>query len=122
MISLSTLKESALAFPDASESVHFGRTMFGVGKRNFASFDPRTGEFALRLPIADPLRQEAIESGIASPAPGKYGKEGWTVLDLESLAKPAFVRFLESAHALAAADSSDAGAKATAPRRRPRKA
>ncbi|MBK9576998.1 MAG: MmcQ/YjbR family DNA-binding protein [Fibrobacterota bacterium] len=98
MISLDTFKKLALELPEVTESIHFSMVMFGVGKKNFATFDPRSGELSLKLPLADPSRTEAIERGVLTPVPGKYGAQGWATVDLERIAKPEFVRFLKSAH------------------------
>ena len=44
MISLDTFRDLAMALPEVRESEHFKLAMFGVHKKNFASFDPRSGE------------------------------------------------------------------------------
>lgn len=111
MISLETFKELSAALPGTAESLHFGRIMFGVGKKNFASFDPRKGELALLLSLADPARAAAIEQGLAEPAPGKYGQEGWTTVDLERMDKRSFRKFLESAHSEVWTPESVSGSK-----------
>ncbi|MBK8804723.1 MAG: MmcQ/YjbR family DNA-binding protein [Fibrobacteres bacterium] len=98
MISLDTFKKLALDLADVTESIHFSMIMFGVGKKNFATFDPRSGELSFKLSLSDPKRTEAMERGLMAAVSGKYGAQGWTTVDLERIAKPDFVRFLESAH------------------------
>jgi hypothetical protein len=99
VVSLETFRKAALELPCSGESIHFGRLMFCVGKANFASFDPRKGELALRLPLADPARREGLGRGILAEIPGKYGAEGWTLVDLERVEKTEFVQYLRLAHA-----------------------
>lgn len=99
MVSLEMLRELAVALPGVAEEIHFGRMSFAVGKKRFTSFDPRKGELAIKLPLTDPVRSEAVSRGVLAPAPGKYDAEGWVMVDLESLDKPEFAKLLEIAHA-----------------------
>ena len=101
MVSLDTFRKLAAALPEVRESEHFKLLMFGVGKKNFASFDPRSGEMSLRLPLSDPGRQKGLASGVLSEIPGKYGAQGWTLVDLEKVGEPEFAKLLSSAHAAA---------------------
>ena len=99
MISLETFRKLALDLPDVEESVHFHLVVFGVRKKNFASFDPRTGGLSLKLQKSDPKRLDGIGRGVLTIAPGKYGEHGWTTADLARMDKPEFVNLLNSAHA-----------------------
>jgi hypothetical protein len=99
MVALETFRELALALPGVTEELHFGRMSFAVGKKRFTSFDPRKGELAIKLPLTDPVRLDGAASGVLVPAPGKYGAEGWTMVDLERIGKTEFVKLLEIAHA-----------------------
>lgn len=98
MVSLETLRTLALAHPGTEESVHFKLVVYGVGKRNFATFDPRKGVFSLRLPSPDHARDAAVHQGLLTTSPGKYGAEGWVSLDLDRIEPPLFASLLESAH------------------------
>lgn len=105
MVLLDTFRKRVLDLPEVEEAVHFKLMVFGVRRKNFASFDPRTGGLSLRLPLADPKRMAGIEEGILTPVDGKYGAEGWTLVDLERISKTDFVNLLETAHREVAAQA-----------------
>jgi len=98
MVSLETFRKLVMAFPEVEESVHAKTMMFGVRKKRFASFDPRNGDFALKLPLADPDRLQGLEQEFLCEIPGRYGSEGWTLVKLEKIGKREFARLLETAH------------------------
>ena len=103
MVSLETFRKSAMNLPGAEEAMHFNLVVFGVRKKNFASFDPRIGELSLKLQKSDPKRLDGIERGVLTIAPGKYGEHGWTTVDLARMDKPEFLALLEIAHRAVAA-------------------
>lgn len=109
MVSLDTYRNLASTLPGVEESIHFSLAMFGVGKKNFASFDPRTGELSLKLSLTDSDRLDGIERKVLSPVPGRYGSQGWTSVDLERIGKTEFAKLLEAAHAGVAAKPKKAG-------------
>ena len=98
MVSLETYRALALALPDAAEQIHSGMPAFAVGKKRFAIFDPKRGELALRLPLTDPVRIEAEQTGLLVAAPGKYGAEGWASVDMTRIGPGAFEELLAIAH------------------------
>ena len=99
MVSLEAYRTAALALEDVSEVEHFGMLAFQRGKSRFAAFDPKKGVLALKLPLTDPVRVDGIACCVLEPAPGKYGAEGWTSVDLERMDWPEFAALLETAHA-----------------------
>lgn len=117
MIALDTIRTSALALPGTEESIHFKLVVFGVRKRNFATFDPRTGVFSLRLPSPDPKLEAARDEGLLTPAPGKYGAEGWVSVDLDVVEPAAFGTLLEMAHREVSATPAKPGRKGSSSRR-----
>jgi len=110
MVSLDTFKTLAADLPGTEEALHFKLLVFGVRRKNYATFDPRSGQLSLRLPHADPGRVAAIGRNLLAPVPGKYGDEGWATVDMDRIEKTEFVRLLETAH----------GAVAAAPAKKPR--
>lgn len=102
MVSLETYRKIAADLPGVAEQVHSGMPAFAVGKKRFAIFDPKKGAFAIRLPLTDPARAEALARGLLAPAPGKYGAEGWVGVDMERIGKAEFAKLLAIAHAMVA--------------------
>lgn len=98
MVTLELFKKLAMDLPHVETGIHFSLVMFGVRKKNFASFDPRSGELSLKIPMSDSARLDAIEQGLLSPVRGKYGAQGWVTVDLEAMEIPQFVALLKMAH------------------------
>lgn len=98
MVSLATYRTLAQALPDVLEQIHHRMPAFARGARRFAIFDPAKGMLALRLPLTDSDRIEAVRAGLLEPAPGKYGAEGWASVDMARIGKDAFSTLLRKAH------------------------
>lgn len=103
MISLESFRKQVLGLPDVQESSHFHLVVYGVRKKNFASFDPRTGELSLKLRPTGPDRLDGIQRGLLSAAPGKYGEHGWTQVALDKIGPAEFSQLLATAHSAVAA-------------------
>lgn len=117
MIALDSIRTLAMALPGTEEAVHFKLVVFGVRKKNFATFDPRTGAFSLRLPSGAPERLASAAQRLLTPAPGKYGAEGWVSVDLDAIAATDFGTLLEVAHREVSATPPKPARKATSSRR-----
>lgn len=71
----------ALSLPEVEEASHFGKADFRVGGKVFGSL-PRPGRMNLRL---DPAEQAACVGSAPDafePAPGAWGRQGWTGVEL----------------------------------------
>lgn len=97
MVSLETRRRHAAALPGTAEQIHSGMPAFAVGKSRFSIFDPKKGEVAIKLPLTDPVRAEAVGKGLPAIAPGRYGAEGW--VDMERIGEPEFAKLLRIAQA-----------------------
>lgn len=98
MVSLETYRKIAADLPGVAEQIHSGMPAFAVGKKRFSIFDPKKGELAIRLPLTDPDRSEAVVQGLLAPAPGKYGAEGWVGVDMDRIGKAEFAKLLRIAY------------------------
>lgn len=99
MVSLDTYRALVQVLPDVSEQIHHRMPAFARGSRRFTIFDPAEGMLALRLPLTDPDRVEALARGLIEPAPGKYGAEGWASVDMQAIQPDEFETLLRKAHA-----------------------
>ena len=111
MISLDTYRRLAAALSGAAEQIHSGMPAFAVGKSRFSIFDPKKGELALRVPLTDSVRIDALAKGLLAAA-GRYGAEGWAMVDLDRIDEAGFTRLLEIAH------RAESETKAKSPRKR----
>jgi predicted DNA-binding protein (MmcQ/YjbR family) len=77
----------ALNFPEAVELPHFEKKSFRVKKKIFATLDLSKQRAVLKL---TPLQQSVFcdpEKMIMYPAPGSWGKQGWTIAELKKIRK-----------------------------------
>ncbi|WP_159717837.1 MmcQ/YjbR family DNA-binding protein [Geminicoccus flavidas] len=76
------VRRLALAMPEAVEGSHMGHPDFRVRNRIFAAMRPEEGVAVVKLP---PEHQRVLldaEPLLFSPAPGAWGRQGWTRLRL----------------------------------------
>jgi len=82
MVSEEQARSFALELPEAVESSHMGHADFRVGGKVFAGF-PRAGTMSLRLDAAEQGAVVAAAPETYAPAAGAWGRQGWTVVQLE---------------------------------------
>ena len=81
MITLDQLRTLALSFPETTEAPHFENSSFRVKKKIFATYDGVTNTTNIKLS----LEQQDVfclgDHGL-SPVSNKWGKYGWTTIDM----------------------------------------
>ncbi|WP_247235482.1 MmcQ/YjbR family DNA-binding protein [Telluribacter sp. SYSU D00476] len=82
MQSSDSFRQLALSFPEATEQPHFEKPSFRVGKKIFATLDVPNQQATIRLSEQDQDLFSVYDSTIIYPVPNKWGKQGWTWLDL----------------------------------------
>jgi len=85
MISIETFRKLALSFPDASEEPHFEKISFRVKNKIFATFDEKNNHAVLKLNEIDQSVFCASREMIFYPVPNKWGKQGWTIVELSKV-------------------------------------
>lgn len=83
MSQFKTLKSIILSFPEATEEPHFEKISFRVRKKIFVTYDAKKNQASLKFSEPDQdvfslMGKEAIYA-----VPNKWGKQGWTIIDLE---------------------------------------
>lgn len=86
MVDNKTFTKWALAFPEAEEAPHFEKTSFRVKKKIFATLDIKNSVAVVKLSEID---QSVFSSGATAiyPIPNKWGKQGWTKIELKKVRK-----------------------------------
>ena len=87
MISIKTFKELALSFPETSQKPHFEKTSFRVKNKIFATLSEETCLAVIKLSEVDQSVFCSIEKSVIYPVNNKWGKQGWTVIDLKKVRK-----------------------------------
>jgi len=85
MVSIETFRELAISFPNATEEPHFEKTSFRVNKKIFATFDEKNSRAVLKLNEIDQSVFCASGEMIFYPLPNKWGKQGWTIVELSKV-------------------------------------
>ncbi|MES2558091.1 MAG: MmcQ/YjbR family DNA-binding protein, partial [Bacteroidota bacterium] len=81
------LRTLALSFPEVTEEPHFEKTSFRVKKKIFATFDAEHNRACVKLSAIDQDVFSAFDNTIMYPIPNKWGKLGWTFIELKKVHK-----------------------------------
>ena len=91
-------RRRALAFPEALEGAHMGHADFRVGGRIFATLgSPDAGSAAVMLSPQDQHHLMHDYPRVFTPAAGKWGASGSTVIALRAAKTPEVSAALEAA-------------------------
>ena len=82
MVSIEEFRKLAMSFPDATEEPHFEKTSFRIKKKIFATFDEKKNHAVLKLNEIDQSVFCASSEKIFYEIPNKWGKQGWTIVEL----------------------------------------
>jgi len=87
MISFDDFKKLALSFPGVVELPHFDKTSFRISKKIFATLNEKENRACIRLSAIDQSVFCAFDLTIIYPVPNKWGKQGWTLINLSKIKK-----------------------------------
>ena len=90
MVSIDTFRKLALSFPEATEEPHFEKTSFRVKKKIFATYDDINKTACIKL---SEINQDVFASAdriIIYPVDNKWGKQGWTIIEMKKVRKELF--------------------------------
>lgn len=98
MATLKSLRTLALAFPETTESPHFEKTSFRVKGKIFATYDASTKVACIKLSAVDQQVFSSLDNQVIFPVDNKWGKQGWTLIDLSKVSKEHFVDAITTAY------------------------
>lgn len=87
MVSIETVRQLALSFPETDEHLHFERKAFRVRKKIFATLSEKDRTLSLKLRLEDQSVFCAFDSSIIYPVPGGWGRMGFTFINLKKVRK-----------------------------------
>lgn len=105
MDALKIFKEIALGFPDTTEAPHFGKISFRLKKKIFATYDAKTKLACVKLSEEDQAVFAMRDKTLVYPVPSKWGKQGWTMMDIEKIEKELMIDALSAAYCAMAPNS-----------------
>ncbi len=98
MVSIDTFKKLALSFPEVTEEPHFEKISFRVKKKIFATYDEVNNRACIKLSEIDQDVFSSIDKTIIFPVDNKWGKQGWTLIEMKNVQKSIFVDALKTAY------------------------
>jgi predicted DNA-binding protein (MmcQ/YjbR family) len=98
MVNIESFKTLALSFPGVIEHAHFEKTSFRVNKKIFATLSEDKRLVCLKLSEIDQSVFCAFDKSIIYPVNNKWGKQGWTFIDLKKIRKDMLADALATAY------------------------
>lgn len=98
MVTLKTFRKLALSFPETTEAPHHEKTSFRVKKKIFATYDHATNRACIKLSEIDQDVFSRTNKSIIYPVTNKWGKQGWTLVELKNVSNDLFTDALTTAY------------------------
>ena len=98
MVTLELLRKIALSFPETTEEAHFEKTSFRIKKKIFATYDEQKLRTCIKLSEIDQNVFAAADKSIIFPVDNKWGKQGWTLIEMNQVQEDLFVDALTTAY------------------------
>jgi hypothetical protein len=98
MVSNKKFQELALSFPEAVELPHFENLSFRVNKKIFATLNGKERRGCLKLSEIDQHVFSSFDKTVIYPVPNKWGKQGWTLIELKKVRKDTLLDALTTAY------------------------
>ena len=98
MLSIKKFRQIALSFPGTEEQPHFEKISFRVKKKIFATLDEQQQKATLKFSPVDQSVFCLADKTAIYPVPNKWGKQGWTVIDLTKVNKTMLEDALSTAY------------------------
>lgn len=102
MVSIDSFRKLALSFPEATEDPHFEKTSFRVKRKIFATYDNVKKRACIKLSEIDQNVFASYDVSIIFPVDNSWGKQGWTLIEMNKVDKEVFVDALTTAYCLVA--------------------
>jgi len=87
MVDIATFRDLAMSFPETKELPHFEKSSFRINNKIFATLDSSHQRACLKLNQVDQSVFCLIDPTIIYPVNNKWGKQGWTNVELNKVKK-----------------------------------
>ena len=84
-MNIAQFREIALSFPDSEEHPHFDNTAFKVKKKIFVTLNEKHNRVCVKLTEIDQSAFCSYDADVMYPVPNKWGKQGWTLINLATV-------------------------------------
>jgi hypothetical protein len=98
LVSVKTYKKIALSFPEAVELPHFDNISFKVRNKIFSTLNEKNMRVCVKLSSIDQSAFCSFDPTVIYPVPNKWGKMGWTNVELSKVKKETLVDAVTTAY------------------------
>lgn len=98
MITIDRFREIAFSLPEMEESPHFEKTSFRVAKKIVATVDLTKNIACVKLNEIDQSAFCSFDTSIIYPVPNKWGKSGWTFIELNRVNEETLIDAFKTAY------------------------
>ena len=98
MVTKATFRKLALSLPEATEAPHHEITSFRVSKKIFATLNSKENRATILLSPRDQDLFCVFDINVMFPVPNKWGKHGWTHINLKTVPREMCSDALEAAY------------------------
>ena len=98
MVNIETFRQIALSFPQTTEEPHFEKPAFKVAKKIFATLNIIENRATVKLSEADQDVFCLFDKTVMFPVPNKWGKQGWTHINLKTASEEMCLDALTTAY------------------------
>ena len=98
MVTVEEARELALSLGEVLEKPHFEKRSFRTSRGIFMTLDERAGQAVLRLSEMDQSLFSAFDDSVMFPVPNKWGKQGWTTVELGKVQRDTFQDAMKAAY------------------------
>ena len=98
MVTIDLLRKLALSFPETTEEPHFEKISFRVAKKIFATYDDKNKRASIKL---SEINQDVFckaDKAVIYPLDNKWGKQGWTLIEMKKVRKDLFTDAVTTAY------------------------
>jgi predicted DNA-binding protein (MmcQ/YjbR family) len=88
----------ALSLPQATENPHFEKISFRVNNKIFATMVTDQNRATVKLSVADQDIFCTFNDSVIYPVPNKWGKQGWTHINLLTIPEYLLAEVLKTAY------------------------
>jgi hypothetical protein len=98
MVDIETFCQLVFSLPEVTEAPHFEKISFRINKKIFATLDVKNNTAAVKLSAIDQDVFSAFDSTVVYPVPNKWGKQGWTIISLQTVREDMLTDILKTAY------------------------
>ncbi len=98
MVSIEKFQQIALSFPETTVEPHFDISSFKVAKKIFASLNIPENRATIKLSFINQDIFCLFDKTVMYPVPNKWGKLGWTHINLKTISEEMCIGALTDAY------------------------